>query len=541
MSLVQLHEKRVRALFETSSAGIVRSNKSGQFIEFNRAFADLCGYSEEELKKLTSRDLTPKDFIPEERRQIDVMKNTHRYGPYRKQFIRKDGRLIDVELNGSVVWDANGEMYVWSIVNDISQALQDQQILISAKRTAEDADLAKTQFLGTMSHELRTPLNGIEGTAQLLKRAEFSDSDRIEAAEIIIKSSRQLKVLLNDLLDASQLAANKLELRPDECDVESLVNELISLFTPAAQQKSLKIQVELNAPAGHYRLDAIRLRQMLTNLISNALKFTEAGFIRIQVNEIVRVEDAAVLEFAVHDSGVGIAQDKLDLLFKRFSRVEIENMPATHGAGLGLSIVQGLAKRMGGSAGVESSQGNGSRFWFQIQVVVAKDWNVKPIPTGQLDSLAPQMDSPVTTDFKDDAANVALKSDVVALVVEDNPINQKVVARFLSEIDLPTLCVGNGLEGLNAIKQGIRPQFILMDVQMPVMNGLQATEAIRQWEAAQGLPRTVIIGLTAGVVESDKYKCLDSGMDEVLFKPVDLDELESKIYKLTGLVQRVSD
>jgi signal transduction histidine kinase/CheY-like chemotaxis protein len=417
-----------------------------------------------------------------------------------------------------------------SYVN-ISEQKAKELVLNAAKAAADKANLAKSEFLATMSHELRTPLNGMLGMAQLLAREGVAEEDRIDFAKTIISSGRVLGVLLGDLLDLSQMDANKLQLRPELCHVGDLVHELVLLFTPVAQEKGLAMDATWLGPADrYYRVDAIRLRQMMTNLISNAIKFTPSGFVRIQAQEVECVGAEAVLEFSVQDSGVGIALDKQDQLFTKFSQIENNAAHFSVGSGLGLSIVKGLAHRMGGQAGVESQLGQGSRFWFQIQVVVEQEAGKETL-SGSL-SNGPWMDHlalGAVMPVLHATAEVVDGAGAVALVVDDNPINQKVIAQFLKEIDISALCVVNGREAVDAIHHGLKPRFILMDVQMPVMDGLEATRQIREWEMVQALPRTPIIGLTAGAADGDKGKCLESGMDDVLFKPVDLDQLETMI------------
>lgn len=527
-SAAYLQEIRLRTLFELSAAGIVRTNMKGEFIEFNHAFVEICGYSEDEIKTLNYWQLTPEKFKANEQRQLESMERIGRYGPYRKQYMSKAGTLVDVELVGMLVKEANGEVFVWSLVTNITKDLQDQDRLRLAKEKADAANMSKSQFLATMSHELRTPLNGILGMAQLLARPGVSEVTRIEFSRIILSSGNALASLLSDLLDVSQMDANKLVLRPDACDVAGLTMDVATLFNQAASTKNLDLQVHWDGVHGLlYRVDAVRLRQMLSNLISNAIKFTPRGFVHVRGFELERSGTEAILEFSVQDSGVGIPLEKQDLLFKRFSQIENSAAHLSQGTGLGLSIIQGLARRMGGSAGVESAHGKGARFWFRIQVVVLED----ALNTPSLNLPSDQETASAVAHVQTQANPLLSVSagEVFCLVVEDNPINQKVIQHFLIELKIRSVCVENGLRAVQAIEQGMKPNFILMDVQMPIMNGLQATQKIRQWEKAHHQPRSIILGLTAGAADDDKSKCLGSGMDDVLFKPVDLDNLESKI------------
>jgi len=538
--------QRLRGLFEMSSAGIAQTSMSGNFVQFNQAFANICGYPEDELKSLDYWALTPERFKADEEQQLQSMSKTGRYGPYRKQYRRKDGNLVDVELIGVVIQKEGEEPYVWSIVTDITQLLQDQQQLIHAKQKAEANAIAKSQFLATMSHELRTPLNGILGMAQLLARPNVNDKHRIEFANTIVKSGNSLAILLADLLDASQMDANKLQLRTEASDVGELVHDVANLFHQTAVKKGLVLESKVQLPQAQiYRVDAVRLRQMLSNLISNAIKFTMIGSIQIEAREIERIDKEVILEFSVQDSGVGIPFDKQDLIFKRFSQIANDAAHFSKGAGLGLSIVHGLAKRMGGDAGFTSEEGKGSRFWFRIQVIVLDDAALR---SSDAKELPPQQGMNTQETLASDAAIESVHGDFVkktgcALIVEDNLINQKVITRFLSEIGTTSHCVVNGAEAIEVIKNGMKPKFVLMDVQMPVMNGLEATQKIRDWEKANEVSPMVIIGLTAGSSENDEIKCRESGMDEVLFKPVDLDELEVIIEDInqTELINNLED
>jgi signal transduction histidine kinase/CheY-like chemotaxis protein len=422
-------------------------------------------------------------------------------------------------------------------LEDLNQLVEErtsqQEKLIIANQKSQVANLAKSQFLATISHELRTPLNGILGMAQLLKHADTTESQRHEFAQIILNSGKSLETLINDLLDISQIEANKLVLRSEPCDVVALTHDVTSLFFQAALSKNLKIEAKWLGEQGQlFRTDPIRLRQMLSNLLSNAIKFTEQGHVQIEGKEIEQNGAEAILEFSVTDSGIGIESDKLDLLFKRFSQVDSSHSRSFEGTGLGLSIVEGLAKRMGGHVGVESQYGVGSRFWFRIQVVVLDAagnlWKATPTPLPLLKELTKSHRTPEVL------SSESKHRQGLTVVVEDNPINQKIVESVLTRMGLQCVCFVNGQECVNAVLQGLEPQVILMDMQMPVMNGLEAARAIRAWEYQMRKKPIPIVGLTAGSGAGLEQECIDSGMDAVLFKPVDLDLLQSEVLQYVG-------
>jgi len=242
------------------------------------------------------------------------------------------------------------------------------ETLEQARAAAEAANVAKTQFLATMSHELRTPLTGLLGMADLLCQDDVSHEERREFAQVILNSGKSLLALLNDILDLSKVEAGRLDVVPSDFAPSALLDELATLFRESARAKGLEIAASWKGPAAAcYISDPIRVRQMLTNLIANAVKFTEQGSIRVSGRELSCAAGDAQLEFAVVDTGIGIAADKLPLLFKPFSQVDSFDQRRAGGTGLGLSIVRRLAQLLGGEAGVSSAPGRGSRFWFRIR------------------------------------------------------------------------------------------------------------------------------------------------------------------------------
>jgi CheY-like chemotaxis protein len=381
--------------------------------------------------------------------------------------------------------------------------------------------MAKSRFLAVMSHEIRTPLNGILGMAQMLLMPGQSEPERQEFARTILNSGQTLLALLNDILDLSKIEAGKLELVVSVFEPGQVVDETTALFAGPLQDKGLTIRSRWRGPAGaRFRADPIRLRQMLSNLLSNAIKFTERGAIEVEAIEVIRGADAAVLEFSVRDSGIGIPPEKLDVLFKPFSQADSSTTREYGGTGLGLSIVRRLAGMMGGEAGVESVVGQGSRFWFRVRAeIVAEGEESRRGERLPVASAAPAASAVPPT----------LAGSV--LVVEDNPVNRKVVQAMLGKLGLQIDAVDNGRKALEAITGGLRPDLVLMDVQMPVMDGLQATEAIRRWESEGGHGHLPIVALTAGAFEEDHQRCMAAGMDDFLAKPIKHEQLLAVLVK----------
>jgi CheY-like chemotaxis protein len=343
-----------------------------------------------------------------------------------------------------------------------------------------------------------------------------------------------LLALLNDILDLSKIESGKFQ--PDNVVFESdaLLQETRTLFSGAAQAKQLHLDCEwIGLVNQHYLADAHRVRQMLANLVGNAIKFTAQGHVRLEGTEVERQGDSALLEFSVSDTGIGIPQDKLDLLFKPFSQTDNSTTREFGGSGLGLSIVSQLAKAMGGGVGVESVAGQGSRFWCRVRARLIPDITDEPAPDHPIADHATPIAATANTN--------PLRGRV--LVAEDNQINRMVIESFLDKLGLAMQLVNDGQQAVDAMTLGHAadlnsgPDVILMDLQMPVMDGFAATLLIRQWEAAHNRPRTPIIALTADAFEEDRQRCLSIGMDDILTKPVSLPTLKTALTRWLDATQ----
>ena len=360
--------ERNRLLLQNSGDGIHVLDTEGTLVEANDTFLTMLGYDRSVIGSIRVTDWDAKDSPETIRTRMDNLVASHQQVVFETRHRRSDGTILAVEVNATGA-EIDGKGYVYASSRDITERKAYEEKLEHARTEAEAANLAKSRFLATMSHEIRTPMNGVLGMAQLLLMPDLTEQERQEYAGVILNSGNALLTLLNDILDLSKVESGKLELEQAVCDPSRILQESASIFSEPAQAKGLRIEIQWHGSTGQcYRGDPLRLQQMLSNLISNAIKFSTRGVIRVEAEEIAHDGSTSCLEFSVADSGIGIPLDKQALLFMPFSQADSSTTREYGGTGLGLSIVRSLANMMGGEVGVQSEPGKGSRFWFRVRL-----------------------------------------------------------------------------------------------------------------------------------------------------------------------------
>lgn len=505
------NQYRLQSILDNSTLIVYIKDLDGKYMLINKKYKELYELTEEQAIGKTDYDLMSAEeaqrifdidqYVIREQKTIEI-----------EETIEKSGSTYNLLMVRFPLYNKNHEIYgIVGIASDITERFLYGKHLIEEKSKAEMAEQLQEQFLANMSHEIRTPMNGIIGMTNILIDTSLNDEQR-EFVQVIKKSSDNLLVLINDILDISKIKAGKLRIEKIDFQLRGTVETTLAPFNVKIMEKGLKlgVVVDRNIPDTLVG-DPHRLNQVLTNLLGNAIKFTEKGGVDLGIKLLERHKETVSLEFTISDTGIGISPDKLQYIFESFTQAETGITRKFGGTGLGLSISKKLIELQDGTIDVSSEEGKGTAFTFVLDYKIsAKQEVVKTLKTSELKLLERE---------KLDGKKI--------LIVEDNETNQKVIFHMLKKFGLEIRIVNNGKEAIKVLEEGSLFDLIIMDLQMPEMDGFETTKYIRQ-ELKLTIP---IFAMTASALRNEKTKCFELGMNEYMTKPFIPAELQQQLKK----------
>ncbi|WP_229423561.1 hybrid sensor histidine kinase/response regulator [Massilia frigida] len=496
-------------------------DRQGRFVRCNRKFQQFARHSRAEIEGRTIDDFASRTWAGQSREEDERAWSTGHMVTSERRLAHLDPPL-ELVVNRIVI-HSGGESYLLGFSIDVSEQRAARDAMQRAVESAQAASRAKSDFLANMSHEIRTPMNGILGMTELVLESALAPQQR-EDIELVKGSADALLTIIDDILDFSKIEAGKLDIEDVPFDLGKLVRETVRSLALPARRKGLALACELppHLPRA-VRGDPGRLRQVLINLLGNAIKFTSEGGVTLTVTMRHALEERCEAEFAVCDTGIGIAPGQQTLIFDPFSQVDGSTTRQYGGTGLGLAICRRLVILMHGDISVSSAPGSGSVFRFSVplgQTAAAP----AHAPALTRESVAAALPAPLLPPLPAGRLHIVL--------AEDNPVNQRLALRLLQKLGHRVTLADNGIDAMEYALHG-GADLVLMDVQMPGLDGMAATRSIRQWEAAHG-GHVPVVAMTARAMQGDRERCLEAGMDDYLSKPVDSMRLREVLARFHG-------
>lgn len=517
----ELSEERnfITTVLDNADVLVVVFLQDGSIIRLNKMCEKITGSADPEMKKGAFWDVfCVQDESVRMKKAISALTNSKNPFSLESHCFSSSHALRLVAWSFSYLHDESEAVtHIIATGIDITEQRKAEQALLQTKNEAEMANKYKSEFLANLSHEIRTPMNGILGITELLLTSSALTKEQREYTEIVHESAESLMIIMNDILDFSKIESGKMEIMISEFDLRATVENVVNLLSAKASEKGLNVDFYIapELPAA-VRGDQIRIQQVFLNLTGNAIKFTEKGGVSIRVVLTQETATHVTALCSVSDTGIGIPNDKLDKLFKSFSQVDGSATRRFSGTGLGLVISKRLTEIMGGDISVISELGKGSTFSFTLKL--EKQTEAKKILPFEKEEAAPR------------SSSVPEIRDKQILLVEDNPVNQKLVKRLLEKFECIVAVATNGREAVVLLEK-LHFDLVLMDIQMPEMDGFETTKIIRDPDSSVMDHHIPIIALTAHAMKEDQQRCLSAGMDDYLLKPFKQEELLKAIHR----------
>lgn len=486
--------------------GFILTDEKGNLLDVNDAYCSMSGYTKEELLNLSVTDIEvtekPKEIAERIQRIIEFGTNQ-----FESKHKAKDGRVFNIEVSMGFL---NSKKQIIAFVRDITDRKLAEQELIKSKEKAEESDRLKSAFLANMSHEIRTPMNGILGFADLLKEPNLTSKKQQEYIKIIERSGVRMLNIINDIVNISKIEAGLMEVNLTESNINEQIEYIYTFFKPEVEQKGMQLffKKSLTSKDAVIKTDQEKIYAILTNLVKNAIKYTNEGFIEYGYR-LNMDSKPAELEFFVKDTGVGILKDQQEAVFERFVQADSFNKMAYQGVGLGLSISKAYVEILGGKIRLESEEGKGSTFYFTIP------YNTELEKKNLVENLVPDYDG--TNNYT---------KNLNVLIAEDDKISRMLLTKIIKGFSKEIIEAIDGVEAIEACKNNPDIDLVMMDINMPNMNGHEATKQIRQFNK-----NVIIIAQTANAFDSDREVAMESGCNDFISKPIIKNELLELINK----------